>query len=255
MVTEVREAGMKDVDGRPLHIRIRGELEDRLARGDYPLGSLMPTEIELAREFETSRFTIREALRWLHERGFVERRQGVGTRVVSDRPQSSYTLSVGSLEELFQVAQDTHFAIERDVRVTLDAALADTVGGAEGEGWLRLDGIRWTARGGRPICYVQSYLPERFAPLLSQIRGLNGPIFNLLERSEDAPIELTVQEISALPMPANIARDLDRPADAWALRLLRRYVTSQGVVITSLNWHPAEEMTYRMEIRRAAAAP
>lgn len=243
---------MKDVDARPLHVRIRGELEERLARGDYTQGSLMPTEIELAREFDTSRFTIREALRWLHERGYVERRQGVGTRVVSDRPRSNYTLSVGSLEELFQVAQDTHFAIAREAHVTLDSALAETVGGGEGEAWLRLDGLRSTAPGGTPICYVQSFVPERFVPLLPQIRVLKGPIFHLLERVEAAPVELTVQEISALPMPAGIAAELGRPEGAWALRLLRRYVTRQGVVITSLNWHPAEEMTYTMEIRRAA---
>jgi DNA-binding GntR family transcriptional regulator len=237
-----------------LHVRVRGELEGRLANGDYPPGSLMPTEIELAREFDTSRFTIREALRWLHERGYVERRQGVGTRVVIDRPRSNYTLSVGSLEELFQVAQDTHFAIAREEHVTLDAQLADTLGGAEGETWIRLDGLRSTAPGGTPICYVQSYLPERYMPILPQIRGLQGPIFHLIERVEDAPVELTVQEITALPLPASIARDLGRGPDAWALRLLRRYVMRAGVVITSLNWHPAEEMTYTMEIRRAAPA-
>jgi DNA-binding GntR family transcriptional regulator len=235
-------------------MRVRGELEDRLARGTYAEGTLMPTEIELAREFETSRFTIREALRWLQERGYVERRQGLGTRVVSDRPRSNYTLSVGSLEQLFQVAQDTHFAIEGEEGMQLDTALAEMVGGEEGEHWLRLDGLRKTAPDGDPICYVQSYLPQRFAPLLPQIRRLHGPIFALLERTEGAPVDLTVQEITALPMPSAMARALDRPEGAWALRLLRRYVARDGVLITSLNWHPAEDMTYRMEIRRAAPA-
>jgi DNA-binding GntR family transcriptional regulator len=237
-----------------LHVRIRGELEDRLTRGVYSQGDLMPTEVELAREFDTSRFTIREALRWLGERGYVERRQGVGTRVVSDRPRSNYTLSVGSLEELFQVAQDTRFAIDREERVRLDAVLAEMVGGEEGEDWLRLEGVRLTVPEGRPICFVQSYVPIRFAGLLPQIRRLRGPIFALLERTDGAPVELTVQEITALPMPADIARALGRPEGDWALRLLRRYVAQPGVLITSLNWHPAETMTYRMEIRSAAPA-
>ena len=241
-------------DGRPLHVRIRSLLEARVADGSYPLGSLLPTEIELAREFETSRFTIREALRYLHERGYVERRQGVGTRVVSDRPRANYTLSVGSLEELFQVAQDTFFVIEGDGLVTLDADLAEVVGGSEGEDWVRLDAMRWTEPGGRPICYVQSYFPERFAWLLPQIRRLEGPIFALLESHADGPIEKTVQEISARPMPPDIARRVCQRRDAAALRLLRRYVARDGVLITSINWHPAEQMTYVMEINRAAPA-
>ncbi len=50
-----------DADG-PRYARIQKILEERVIDGVYPLGSLIPTEIELAAEFATSRFTIREAL-------------------------------------------------------------------------------------------------------------------------------------------------------------------------------------------------
>ena len=239
-------------DTRPLHVRIRALIEARVIGGDYPLGSLMPTEIELAREFETSRFTIREALRWLHERGYVERRQGVGTRVVSQRPKANFSFSVGSLEELFLVATDTYFVINSDERITLDGPLAELVGGSEGEVWIRLDAMRWNEPGGRPLCHVEVFIPDRFAALLPEIRTLKGPIFALLERYADGPIQKTVQEISAMEMPSRIARMVCQRPDAWALRLVRRYVTREGVLITSVNWHPADQMTYVMEIDRAA---
>lgn len=240
-------------DGRPLHIRIRAVLEDRVTSGVYPVGSLMPTEVELAREFDTSRTTLREALRYLLERGYVERKAGVGTRVVSAGARANYTLSVGSLQELFPFAQGTFFVISDIEDVTLDADLADTVGGVEGEGWFRISGIRWTEPGGRPICYVQSYIPARFAPLLPQLQTQTGPMFALLERHADGPIEKAVQEISACPMPPRIARLVCQRTEAWALRVLRRYVTRGGVIITSLNWHPADQMTYVMELSRTAA--
>ncbi len=239
-------------DPRPLHVRIRSLLEDRVASGVYPLGSLLPTELELAREFETSRFTIREALRYLHERGYVERRQGVGTRVVSEGARARYSLSVGSLEELFQVAAGTFYVVLEEGIVTLDAETAELVGGTEGEAWLRLRGMRWTEPGGRPICFVESYIPERFAHLLDELKSVKGPMFGLLERHAGEPIQKTVQEIAALPMPTEMARLVCQTPEAWALRLLRRYVTRNGVLITSLNWHPSDQMTYVMEIRRAA---
>jgi GntR family transcriptional regulator len=244
-----------ETDNRPLHRRIRSVLQARIAAGDYPVGSLMPTEVELAREFDTSRNTLREALRFLMERGYVERRAGVGTRVVSAGARANYTLSVASLEELFQVAEGTFFAIADIEDVVLDAELAETVGGTEGERWVRISGMRWTEPGGQPICYVQSYIPDRFAPLLPQLQRLAGPMFALLERHAEAPIERTVQEISACPMPPRIARLICQRPEAWALRLLRRYVTREGVIIASLNWHPAEAMTYVMEIRRNGPAP
>lgn len=241
-------------DTRPLHRRIRAVLEERIMAGDYPVGSLMPPEVELAREFDTSRNTLREALRYLMEHGYVERRAGVGTRVVSAGPRTGYTLSVASLEELFQVAEGTFFAIADIEDLVLDADLAEIVGGAEGEGWFRLSGLRWTEPGGAPICYVQSYIPKRFAPLLPELQRLSGPLFALLERHAGSPIERTVQEISACPMPPRIARLICQRPEAWALRLLRRYVTREGVLIASVNWHPAEAMTYFMEIRRTGAA-
>jgi DNA-binding transcriptional MocR family regulator len=66
-------------EGLPRYAQIQKSLEQRLIDGVYPIGSLMPSEQELSQEFNSSRTTIREALRYLRERGYVERRQGVGT--------------------------------------------------------------------------------------------------------------------------------------------------------------------------------
>ena len=49
--------------------------------GRYPVGSLLPTEIELVEQFGLSRHTVREAIRQLQQVGLVTRRKGVGTRV------------------------------------------------------------------------------------------------------------------------------------------------------------------------------
>lgn len=60
-------------------------IADRLRRsienGEYAIGSLLPTELELCDSFDASRQTIRRALQCLVEDGLVQRRQGSGTRV------------------------------------------------------------------------------------------------------------------------------------------------------------------------------
>ena len=243
------EAG---VEGNgPRYARIRKILEDRVVDGVYPLGGLIPTEIELAAEFNTSRFTIREALRYLREHGYVERRQGVGTRVISTRPQSGFYQSFSSLNELFQVAVETWYVILETKRVTLAPELAELVGGLAGEEWFLVSGIRWTRPGGNPICYVQSYIPARFEEVIPLLEGHQGPFFSLLERHSDGKIEEAVQEIRALPMPPEIQRHLGLASGSWSLQLLRRYLTDTGVLIASFNWHPADQMTYVMHIHRA----
>lgn len=234
----------------PRYQRIQRVLEERLAAGQYPVGSLMPTEIELAAEFATSRFTVREALRHLTDRGYIKRKQGLGTRVVATDPKAEYLLSFESLHELAQVAVETWFVFHETTRVTLDGELARRVGGHEGEEWFRVTGVRWTRPGGRAVCHIQSFIPLRFAGAVGQLENHDGPFFSLLERHADGPIDEVIQEIRAVAMPPEISRTLGLPAESWALQLLRRYITASGVLIASFNWHPADRLTYTMRIER-----
>lgn len=245
-----KEKPAVDVGEGPRYSRIHKELVGRIAAGRYPVGSLMPTEVELAGEFETSRFTMREALRALTEDGYVERRQGMGTRVISAKPQSGYFQSFESLRELFQVAVDTYMVILGQQEVILDRELAQRVGGEAGERWIRVEGMRWTEPGGRPLCFIQSYVPERFEDAIPEFANHSGPFFDLLEQRSREAIKEAQQEIRAQPMPAEISRLLGLPAGACSLQLLRRYITASGTLIASFNWHPADQMTYSMRIRR-----
>ena len=234
----------------PRYQRIQRVLEERLAAGQYPVGTLMPTEIELATEFATSRFTVREALRHLTDRGYVKRKQGLGTRVVATDPRAEYVQSFESLHELVQVAVETWFVFHETTRVTLDGELAARVGGREGEEWFRVTGVRWTRPGGRAVCHIQSFIPLRFADAVAELESHDGPFFSLLERHAEGPIDQVIQEIRAVAMPPEISRTLGLPRDSWALQLLRRYVTAGGVLIASFNWHPADQLTYTMRIER-----
>lgn len=58
---------------------IKSTLKDRLLGGDYSEGLPLPSEPQLAREFEVSRMTARRAIDELEREGFVYRVQGAGT--------------------------------------------------------------------------------------------------------------------------------------------------------------------------------
>jgi len=65
----------------------------RLKEGRYPVGGRMPTEGELARQFDVSRVTIRRALDMLVQDGYVESKQGSGYRVLTLSPASDTCLT------------------------------------------------------------------------------------------------------------------------------------------------------------------
>ena len=134
--------------------------------------------------------------------------------------------------------------------VVLDAKLSERVGGHAGEEWLRVDSIRWTEPGGRPLCFIQSYVPKRFEAVIPEFAGHQGPFFDFLERYSREIIKEAQQEIRSEAMPPEIAASLGLPAESRSLQILRRYITDSGVLIASFNWHPADQMTYKMRIRR-----
>lgn len=66
--------------------RAAQQLRERIAAGEFPVGSMLPTESDLAAELGVSRSTLREALRALVHAGLLGARAGYGTfvRATSD---------------------------------------------------------------------------------------------------------------------------------------------------------------------------
>lgn len=84
----------------PLYHQIKRDLRERIQSGDFPEGSLLPTEAELQRHYGVSRTTVRQALSELVAEGLITRHAGKGTvvgRKIADvRPRRL----VGFIEQL-----------------------------------------------------------------------------------------------------------------------------------------------------------
>jgi GntR family transcriptional regulator len=66
-----------------MYRQIAEDLRQKIESGDVGHGDQLPTELELREEYEASRNTVRDAVRWLITRGLVETRPGQGTFVVT----------------------------------------------------------------------------------------------------------------------------------------------------------------------------
>ena len=69
----------------PRYAQLVTTIQQRIDSGDYAPGALMPTEVQLAAEFDVSRATVVRALQLLKAEGWIESRQGRGT-FVQGRP-------------------------------------------------------------------------------------------------------------------------------------------------------------------------
>ena len=71
----------------PAYIRIHDAIKKEIDGGVWEIGQRLPSERDLADEYEVSRMTLRQAITLLVEEGILERRVGSGTYVASHRVQ------------------------------------------------------------------------------------------------------------------------------------------------------------------------
>ena len=113
------------------------DIGQRLAAGQWPVGSRIPTEPELATLLGISRNTVREAIRVLLYAGLLEVRQGDGTyvRAMTSPTDALRAISRASLREQLEVR-----AVLEESTARLAALRADAHGLAQIEACLTLRG-------------------------------------------------------------------------------------------------------------------
>lgn len=234
----------------PRYQVVSSTLQKRIAAGEYPVGSTLPTEQVLCAEFDVSRYTVREALRRLAELGIVARRQGSGSEVLSAEPSNNYVQTMRSLRQLFEYASETVLEILSTGIIVADDRLSGMLGRASGREWLRVEAVRHF-KSGEPICYSEIHIHSDFKDAEPVLRGLKGPFYAYFEEHHGATIDEVIQTISAEPFPERAAAAMGVPTDDMAIKVERRYLGGDdGPVQISTNWHLADSFSYTMTLKR-----
>lgn len=74
-----------EVPAVPLYQQVMDDLKGEIARGVYPAGSRIPSEMELAKSYGVGRITVRRAIEELSRAGYLNRQQGRGTFVCAPK--------------------------------------------------------------------------------------------------------------------------------------------------------------------------
>ncbi|HEY7237491.1 MAG TPA: GntR family transcriptional regulator [Gemmatimonadaceae bacterium] len=229
----------------PRYQQVANELIDSIGGGIYPVGALLPTEMELCEHYRISRSTVREALRKLRDVGLISRRRRLGTKVVSRTASASYRQPTNSISDLLQYADDTRVEILAKKRIVCEPALAEQLECRTGRSWLRIDSLRTIADTPNPICMTTAYLDGRLPNLERNLEGIDGPISAMLERRYGVRIARVEQSIQAIALNKRQAKLLKAEVGSPALLATRRYYREDGSLIElSSAVHPSDRFTY-----------
>jgi GntR family transcriptional regulator len=240
---------MKDT----LYAQVARDLAAKISDDRYPVGSLLPTELELCALYGASRHTVRSAIHELQEIGLVSRRKKVGTRVEAKTRPDTYRQSLASVDDLVQFGA-THQRVVKEIReVTAQGDLARELGCAEGTRWLRISSVRLDGRAASPpIGWTDTYIDADYADLADLIRTTPQVLISsLIEKEHGRRIADIHQDVEATGLPAALANALQADAGSPALKIRRSYLdTEHKLFEVSITIHPMERFIVSMRLTR-----
>jgi GntR family transcriptional regulator len=235
----------------PRYLQIARELREAIADGRYPIGAQLPTEHELCERLGVSRFTAREAMGVLSSAGLVRRKPRAGTVVAALPDDTRYSHGIGSLRDLFQYAQSTHFHYVYVGRIGLSKAQARAMSAAPGEEWTYAVALRRESADGKPFGVTRLFLNPALKGIDKALRRSSGPVYALIERQYGTRIERVEQVITAVALDEQDAANLGVPSGTPALSIRRSYFDEDARLLELADTvHPADRFTYRMELHR-----
>lgn len=80
---------MQPQAGVPLYVAVRRQISDAIVSGEWPPGTVLPSEVTLAQSLGVAVGTVRRALIELAREGMLSRRRKTGTVVISQTPYFS----------------------------------------------------------------------------------------------------------------------------------------------------------------------
>ncbi|MDK4723311.1 phosphonate metabolism transcriptional regulator PhnF [Rhizobium sp. CNPSo 3968] len=219
-----------------------------IAAGTFAPGEKLPTEPELMQLFGVSRFTVRQALGHLEQRGLVRAEQGRGTFVhkgVLDYSLSKRTrFSRNLIEQGFEPGGEllVHEIVPAAERVAAYLKLAVNTSVIHRRGIMTADGI--------PVELGDSYYPAERFPDFDKARLQHPTISAALASYGVTDYERLSTEIEARMPTAEEARLLRQPKSVPLLITRKLDVDAKGVPITyAESMWSAERITFSVDLR------
>jgi DNA-binding GntR family transcriptional regulator len=241
---------------RPHFADIARDLTEGIASGRYPVGSVLPTELELRDQYQTSRHTVRAALHELQQLGLVSRRKNAGTRVESAQPRNDFRPSLASVDDVVQFGSEHLRLVQSTEEIVATGKLAKTLKCANGSRWLRVSSLRIDGdRESPPVGWTDVYIDPAYTEVAEAARAQPDTLISaLIEARYGRCIAEIQQDVRGALISKEMGHRLKVEEGTAALEIVRRYLDSGGETFeVSISVHPAERFSVSMRLKRSDA--
>lgn len=237
----------------PAFRRVWRDLRSQILGHQFPAGTALPTEAQIALGYSVSRQTVRRAFHDLVAEGLVSRVPGRGT--FATPAEGRYLRQFGSVDDLMGLSADSQMQVLNSLSPAVDPTAASRLRMPD-ERVAKISFLR--LHNGDAFSHTVAFLPPPVRAKLGPVEELASPgnvasvtLIGLLDRVLDLPIQDAEQSITVAAAPTGVASSLGLPTATPVLRIDRMYFDTAGepVELAISHFHP-ERYSYRVRLRR-----
>ena len=232
----------------PLHAQIEKYLRSLITKDKYKnQGKFLPKEVSLSKKLGVSRNTIRQAINKLVQEGLIERKKGVGTKVINQRISTRLDRWISFTKEMkSQGIQVVNYMVDISF-VNAGKNIYKALAVSEEKELWKLEKIR----GSKEAKYL--YSVSYFHPRV----GINGkenfmrPLYEVLEIEHDTIVSISKEKLRAVKAGKKIAGLLGVDENTAILKR-ERLVCDPGnrPVEYNIVYYNTDFFTYDIDIKR-----
>lgn len=209
-----------------LYYQLKEEIRRKILANEWPEGSRLPSEAEIAKMFEVSNITVRKAIDELQKENYLVKKRGRGTfvlnRSIGQKLHKFYSFS----EELTKLGIKETAKLIIFQEIIPEASIREALQLEADEKVFWIKRIRYMDD--KAYTIEQSYIPVKFVPDLTGEMVANNGLYKTLRIFHVFP-EKAVETFSAVNLSREDAKDMGLRVNDAAINLTR--VTYSGADI------------------------
>jgi GntR family transcriptional regulator len=232
----------------PLHAQIEKHLRRLISLEEYKNGNnLLPKEVTLSKKLGVSRNTVRQAVNTLVNEGLIERKKGVGSKVVHKKITTRLDNWISFTKEMRNQGIDVVNYMVQNTLVNAPNEINDALAISQSKKIWKLEKIRGSKDA--KYLYSVSYFHPRVG--ITGKENFNTPLYDLLEKEHDVIVSTSKEKISAITASKKISLLLDVEKETPILKR-ERIVCDLGdrPVEYNIVYYRTNYFTYDIEIKR-----
>lgn len=210
----------------PAYHQITSHLEERISLGEWQLGDKLPAEEALAREYQVSRVTLRQAMAELENRGLITRQRGRGAFLTGTPSPFVESLNLPGINQAIRNLRYDREILEWTRTDQVEPALRQAFSLTEKRPLVYLS--RLFLLEGKTLALNRVWMPEELVPGILEEGLLNGSISDTMAQRYGTPFARVENYIAAGRLNAADAALTRSAYDTPVLEILSTHFLSDG---------------------------